>query len=224
MNDSVVNETKVLIPETAIGWDAARLDALVDGTIAIVLTLLVLELHVPKLLDGPEQLPFAMLSLGPSILCYILAFVSAGTLWVGHRSQFHYIRRTTRLQLWINLLFLLWVSLMPFAAALITAYPGHWLPAVVYGANLSLAGLALQWNWLYACKRPHLFGIEPPEQVRRGLIRRIGVGQAAYLLGILLAFVSGWISIMIYLLVPALYLLPSGLDPKWHLEQPGTDD
>ena len=145
-------------------------------------------------------------------------------LWVGHRSQFHFIRRTTRHQLWINLLFLLWVSLMPFSTALITAHPGHWLPAMLYGVDVSLAGLALQWNWSYACKRLHLFGIVPSDSVRMGLVRRVAIGQIAYAVGIVLSTVSGWLSIAIYLLVPTLYLLPSALDQRWHVQPEGTDE
>ena len=205
------------------GWDAGRLDALVDGTIAIVLTLIVFDLKVPMVPEGEAALPRAVLRMWPTFCCYLMAFLSAGMLWVGHRSQFHFIRRTTRHQLWMNLLFLLWVSLMPFSTALITAHPGHWLPAMLYGVDVSLAGIILQWNWRYACKRPHLFGIVPKDSVRKGLVRRLAIGQMAYAVGIVLAPVSGWLSIGIYLLVPTLYLLPSALDQRWHVEPDRTD-
>jgi uncharacterized membrane protein len=199
------------------GWSAARVDALTDGTIAIVLTILVLELKVPHP-DGPDAgvgLPTRLLDMWPVMVAYVLAFVSVGTLWVGHRSQFHFVHRTTRYQVWINLLFLMWVSLVPFVTGLMSEYPGQPLPVMLYGVVLTLAGASLQWNWLHACKRPQLFDTPPTVEQKRGFVRRIAIGQLAYLLGVALAFVSPWTSVVVYMLVPLYYLLPSGVDRHW---------
>jgi uncharacterized membrane protein len=198
-------------------WSASRVDALTDGTIAIVLTILALELKVPHP-DGPDAgaaLPTRLLHMWPVMLAYVLAFFSVGTLWVGHRSHFHFVHRTTRYQVWINLLFLMWVSLVPFVTGLMSEYPGRPLPVLLYGIVLTLAGASLQWNWLHACRRPELFTTPPTDAQKRGFVRRIAIGQAGYALGIALAYLNPWVSVVLYLLVPLYYLLPSGVDRHW---------
>src|SRR4030088_188078 len=93
-----------------------RIEALTDGVFAVAMTLLVLDIKVPELeppLAGAE-LPLKPLALWPKFLSYLISFVILGVYWVGHHIQLSFIRRADRPLLWINILFLLWVALVPF--------------------------------------------------------------------------------------------------------------
>src|SRR4051812_40441782 len=118
--------------EARIGASPHRIEALVDGVFAVAMTILVLELHVPEL--GPKATDADLLSalgeLAPKILSYASGFVILGTLWIGHHFQFHYIRRSSRALLWINLSFLLVSASLPFAVALLGTYGAMRVPCV----------------------------------------------------------------------------------------------
>src|SRR5450631_4181947 len=93
---------------SSVGLSAARIEALSDGVFAIAMTLLIFELKVPVLPKGVSAavLVRGILALWPQASCFALSFITAGTLWVAHRGQFHYIHRTDRQLLWINIVFL----------------------------------------------------------------------------------------------------------------------
>src|ERR1700687_2749265 len=112
---------------------AARIEALTDGIFAVAMTLLIFDLKVPKV---PQDIPFSqfaatLAALWPRLLCFVMSFMTTGTLWVAHRGQFHWIERTDRFALWINLLFLLFVSALPFSTNLLAEYPRQPLAVMV---------------------------------------------------------------------------------------------
>lgn len=98
----------------------ARLETLADGVFAIVMTLLVFELRIPELPGAAAaDLWAAVVLLGPSLLSFIVSFLVLGVYWVGHHSQFQHIRRADQTLLWLNILFLMCVSLVPFSAGML---------------------------------------------------------------------------------------------------------
>jgi uncharacterized membrane protein len=99
-------------------YDPARVLALTDGVFAIVITLLVLEVHVPELTGG-HSLNEALAELRPSLVAFVISFILAGMYWVGHRDLFALIRRTDRGLVWLNILYLLPLCLLPFGAGLL---------------------------------------------------------------------------------------------------------
>src|SRR5215471_1982543 len=98
-----------------------RIEALTDGVFAVAMTLLVLDIRVPELHQplATAELPLKLLSLWPKFLSYTISFVILGVYWVGHHVQLSFIRRADRPLLWINILFLLWVALVPFPIGLL---------------------------------------------------------------------------------------------------------
>jgi uncharacterized membrane protein len=92
--------------------DPSRVLALTDGVFAIIITLLVLEVHVPELTQG-HSLTEALAELRPSLIAFVISFVLAGMYWVGHRDLFALIRRTDRGLVWLNILYLLPLCLLP---------------------------------------------------------------------------------------------------------------
>ena len=97
--------------------DPARLMALTDGVFAIVITLLVLEIHVPELTGG-ESLVDAIKEIRPSFVAFTISFLAVAIAWSAHRDLFAHVRLTDRNLVWLNLLYMLPLSLLPFGAAL----------------------------------------------------------------------------------------------------------
>jgi uncharacterized membrane protein len=95
--------------------DPSRVLAMSDGVFAIIITLLVLEVHVPELTDG-RSLNAALREILPSLTAFVISFILAGMQWVGHRDLFSLIRRTDRGLVWLNILYLLPLCLLPFGA------------------------------------------------------------------------------------------------------------
>jgi uncharacterized membrane protein len=153
-----------------------RIEALTDGVFAVAMTLLVLDLRVPELQPPLDisQLPVRLLALWPKFLSYAISFVILGVYWVGHHIQLSFIRRADRPLLWINLLFLLWVALVPFSTALLSEYPAAQAAITVYGLNLIAIGLTLALHWWYATvEAQHVDADIHPGLVRGALLRTL---------------------------------------------------
>jgi uncharacterized membrane protein len=194
-----------------------RVEALTDGVFAVAMTLLVLDLKVPELEQAlaSAELPYRLLALWPKFLSYAISFVILGVYWVGHHLQLSFIRSADRPLLWINILFLLWVALVPFSTALLSEYTKHRLAIAVYGGNMIAIGLTLALHWWYATSRRR--HVDP--DVHPGLVRaamaRVLMGPLLYLVAIALSFFSPELSLALCALVPILYILPGRLDVHW---------
>ena len=213
--------SRSLSPGTGGGMSTSRLEALVDGVFAVAMTLLVLNLAVPREPAGlsaaalSQRLLHDLIYLRVTLLTYAISFVIAGVYWVGHHNQFAVIRRTDRVLLWITILFLMGVTCIPFSTALLGTYPGQQSAVVIYGSNLIVVGLVLYLQWWYATKSHRLTDRELDPLLVRRAARRILMGPAIYLLAIGLAFIGfagPTVSIAIYALVPFLYILPGRVD------------
>lgn len=200
--------------DAAGGLPKSRIEALSDGIFAVAMTILVLELHVPELPAGASgaALAAALVHLAPKLAGYAVGFVILGTLWINHHYQFHYVRRTDRVLLWINLIFLLSVSFLPFTVALLGTHGTQTIPAALYGAVLLVAGTCLLGHWRYATRGRRLTDADLPEATVTALNRRILLGMFGYGAGFALAFVAPRASLVTYALLPLLYLVPSRID------------
>jgi uncharacterized membrane protein len=201
--------------EALVGLPPHRIEALADGIFAVAMTILVLELHVPELGSGASdgRLLSALEDLLPKALSFVSGFVILGTLWIGHRYQFHYIRCSNRAILWINLVFLLAISFLPFVIALIGTHGPRPVTCILYGATLVAAMTCLLVQWLYATRpsRP-LVGHTLPPEVYAGLRNRVLMGMVGYGGGLLLAPVAPRASFICYAVTPLLYLVPARFD------------
>lgn len=189
-----------------------RVEALADGVFAIVMTLLVFDLRLPD--ATLAELPAALASLWPKFLGYFVSFLLLGIYWVGHRNQFNFIRRADQNFHWLNIFFFGVVCLVPFSTGVLSRYPDALLAVALYGANLILIGLALFALWTYATYRGHLVDANlPPAVVRLGKQRSL-LAPACYLVAILAGLIDPRLSLVIYALVPLLYIFP-GLQHFW---------
>lgn len=197
--------------------DTKRIEALSDGVFAIAMTILVLEVHVPQLPRplSPGSLGQALWHLAPSILAYGISFVILGTLWVGQHNQHHFLRRADRNLLWLNILFLSFISFLPFGTALLAKYADQPLAAAVYGGTLLCAGGLLYAQWAYATRGRRLVDANLPEAVVRGAERRILLGMGVYATAVVLSFVQPILGIALFALMPLAYVLPGAVDRHW---------
>src|SRR5437764_5838154 len=114
-----------------------RLEAFSDGVVAILITIMVLELRLPAGADWT-----ALRSLGPTFAAYVLSFVYLGIYWNNHHHLFHVVERVSGGIMWANLHLLFWLSLVPFATAWLGENHAAALPTAVYGVVLLMAAIA----------------------------------------------------------------------------------
>ena len=129
--------------------DPSRVLALTDGVFAIIITLLVLDIHVPEL-TAHESLRSAVSDIRPSFISFVIAFIVAAMQWVGHRDLFTLIRYTDRGIIWLNLLTLFAVCLLPFGSALLSHYYEDPLALRLFGLILMGTSVARTVIWVYA--------------------------------------------------------------------------
>ncbi len=178
----------------------SRLEAFSDGVLAIIITIMVLELKVPRGAD------LATLSgLYPVFLSYILSFLYVGIYWNNHHHLFHATRRVTAAVLWSNLHLLFWLSLLPFATAWMGQNQFAPLPTALYGTVLLLSGVA--YFILQRCILTDQ-GPDSPLALAFGRDWKGKLSLVLYTVAIPLAFVNPWISNTLYSVVALLWIVP----------------
>ena len=191
--------------------DPGRVLALSDGVFAIVITLLVLEIHVPELTRG-QDLSEALREVRPSFIGFLISFLVTAIAWAGHRDLFALIRRTDRTLVWLNLVYLLPLTLLPFGAALISRYDRESVALSLYGVQLLLIALTRLIVWLYATNRPHLLYEPIGRRTKLVGVLIVAVPAALYMLAILIAAGAPVASMVIYAGVPVLYFIAIFVD------------
>jgi len=186
--------------------DPARVLALSDGVFAVVITLLVLEIHVPELTQG-QSLAEALAEVRPSFNAFVVTFILTGMYWVGHRDLFALIRRTDRGLVWLNILYLLPVCLLPFGASLLGPYGREPTALHIYGLVLLAISVMRVVIWWYATSRPHLLWQRLDARQRRAGLALAAFPALIYLLAILVAAAAPTLSLLIYAGAPVLYFL-----------------
>lgn len=199
------------------GLTKSRVEALTDGVFAVAMTLLVFEIKVPGLLREASASGLArkLVALWPNFVGYAISFFILAIYWVGHHNQFHFIRRTDRPFLWLNVVFLFFVTLIPFSAALISAHPDEFIAIAFYGCNLIAVGLLLYSIWLYATRNRRLVDHDLSHEAVRQASQRILIAPCAFAVAIALGLFSTRASLALYALTALYYFFPSGIDVHW---------
>lgn len=163
-----------------------RLETLTDGVFAIAMTLLVLGLHVTDLASslGTHGLTLALLRQWPNLAAYALSFAIMGQYWVSTHTQFRFMRRADHWLLWLNIVYLFFISLVPFSADLLGRFGVIEPVVVIYGLNVFALSVVQVAMWAWATREQHLVDADLPESVvRQGyvlpLIGVVGYGLAA---------------------------------------------
>lgn len=184
--------------------DPGRVVAFTDGVFAIIITILVLDIRVPSDLSE-RSLRDALDEIGPTLIAWIISFLLVGMYWVWHRDLFVRIRGVNRDLVWLNLLFLVPVSLVPFAAAVLGEYHDEPIALHLYGVVLIAASLARVAMYWYVSRRPALLWEPATERARRFGLIVSAAPIVAYLLAMILADPVPSVSLGVYFAVPAAY-------------------
>ncbi len=193
------------------GQSLERLAALSDGIFAVAMTLLVLDLRVPvneaiHIHSVQDLLGALWVKLSPSLITYFMTFLTLGIFWVGQQTQLSLFARSNRNLTWIQLAFLLAVTLTPFSTGLLAAFITYRIALVAYWLNILLIGAVLLGSWKYA-ERAGLVKDETPVEMRSAVVRRILIAQSLYAFGALLCVVNTYVSIAVIVLVQLNYVI-----------------
>ena len=180
-----------------------RLEAFSDGVLAIIITIMVLELKVPHAVELAALKPVL-----PVLLSYVLSFIYVGIYWNNHHHLFQATEQVSGGILWANLHLLFWLSLFPFTTAWMGENHLAAIPTAIYGFVLLMAGIAY-----YVLERAIIAkqGRESFLAVAVGKEWKGALSLALYLAAIPLAFVSSWIASALYVFAAVLWLIP---DPR----------
>jgi uncharacterized membrane protein len=191
-----------------------RLEAFSDGVLAIIITVMVLELKVP---GAPYDLHTLVHTSGLGLLTYLLSFVYIGIYWNNHHHMFQISRYVDGSVLWANLHLLFWLSLYPFTTTWLDDSHVALTPTVVYGVNLLGAAIGYYVLQLRMLRLPET-GRRLREVIGRDLKGRLS--PVIYLAGIALAFVRPWLALGPFVLVALMWLVPDRRVEHYLAEHP----
>jgi uncharacterized membrane protein len=178
----------------------ARLEAFSDGVIAIIITIMVLELKVPH---GDE--PAALRPLIPVFISYVLSFVHVGIYWNNHHHMLHAARKVNGPILWANLHLLFWLSLVPFVTGWMGENHFAELPVALYGTVLLMAGVAY---YILSRTLIRYEGAKSTLATALGNDFKGRISVAIYVAAIALAFANRWLAVGLYVAVAVMWLVP----------------
>jgi uncharacterized membrane protein len=177
-----------------------RLETFSDGVLAIIITIMVLELKVPHGDDLEALRPVSA-----SFAGYVVSFVYVGIYWNNHHHLMHVVRRVDGWIMWANMHLLFWLSLIPITTGWLGEHPGAPTPTLLYGAVLFMAGIA----WLLLQRAIiHHHGRESELARAIGGDHKGKLSGLAYLVAVGVAFIASWISIAIYVAMAIVWLIP----------------
>ena len=182
-----------------------RLEAFSDGVIAIIITIMVLELHPPA--DGSWN---ALAHEWPKFLAYVLSFIYIGIYWNNHHHLMHTVERVDGAVLWANMHLLFWLSLVPFTTAWLGDHPRDSAPTVLYGVSLLMPAIAyaILVRSIIAEQLGHSGGKQSKLRDAVGNDAKGSLSLALYLSGIGAAFFSNYLAWLFFATVAIIWLIP----------------
>jgi uncharacterized membrane protein len=212
---STTQETPANTPEkkeTSVMISADRLKTIADGVFAVAMTLLVLELVVPELKEhSNRELTSVLLSMWPKFLAYVLSFLIVGIYWLVHHVIFDAIKYYNSTLAWINIIFLLFVALIPFTTSLLGEYFLMKTSTIIYGVHLLLMFLGGYSLWTYSTWKHILVVPDLDPTVVKGAKTMGYVYFCVLTIAIIIAFFIPLISLIIYGLFVLLILVFTAL-------------
>ena len=177
-----------------------RMETFFDGVVAIIITIMVLEMKAPHGTSIEALSPLI-----PVLLSYVLSFVYLGIYWNNHHHMMQACEKVTGSMLWANLYLLFWLSLIPFTTAWMGQNHFAKLPAAAYGVVLLMSAIA------YLILQKRIIASQGDDSLLKKAVGRDWKGKLSAILNvaaILLAFLSSWLSMAIYVLVALIWVVP----------------
>ncbi len=198
------------------GIGSDRLEALCDGILAVAMTLLVLDikLEAKDSITTDAHLLQHLLDVERTLTVYFISFIVLGMYWVAHALQFHYVQRVDKGMIWINLAFMLLVTLVPFTTNVMITYDALRLPVIIYGINQLLLAMILLVNINYLARHRRLAEPELDATLVRFIHGRLLLLATIPALSILVALVSPRAALYVYALMIAVHFIPQHIVEK----------
>jgi uncharacterized membrane protein len=201
------------IVETETLEGTARIEAFSDGVVAIIVTILILEIHVPELLEYTNSAAWDAFShILPKLVAFFISFVTVAIFWVNHHHFFHPLKKSDSAMLWHNNHLLFWLSVVPFVTAFAGNYPSIPFVVALYGFVLFMAAFAFTLMIRYVYFKTNLYPENTTKESRMIHYKRSWPGTFLYGISIPLAFVHPYIAIAIFLILPVFYFIPQRVE------------
>ena len=195
--------------------NTSRIEAFSDAIIAIAMTILILEVHVPQLSDtSTASVIQGLMEVLPHFLSFALSFVTLAVIWVNHHTFFHSLRGTDGALQWYNNNLMFWVCVIPFVTAFLGAHPFVPIVVALYGVVMALMAGAFSLMVHYVFFRTDLLPESISLRARTMEARRSLVGVSLYALSIPLALFAPTLSLILFAAVILIYLLPNPFDTE----------
>ena len=200
---------------TGPGMSVGRLEAFSDGVLAIVITLLILEIHVPDPKENPGQLGQELAKQWPHYVAFLLSFLVVGVIWLNHHATFNLLARTDHRMQVLNLLLLLPVTVLPWPTDLLATYAvagtagEQRIAVVVYGLTSTAMAVAFNVLWRYLRRHTELHKPHVSDDLLTVRNQRYNLGLAVYPVATAIGLISAPLFMAIMLALALLYLLPT---------------
>jgi TMEM175 potassium channel family protein len=200
--------------QRALVEGSGRLEAFSDGVFAIVVTLLIIEVHLPELdTSGNEAMWAALVSIAPKLISFTVSFATIAIYWVNHHHFFSRVTHSDWKLLWANNFLLFWLTVVPFTTAVVGDHPGEPVAVFVYGLNLGLAAAAFSLMGWYVFFKGDLVSPAVTMDERRSEFRRAAFGAVVYFGAAFVGLVAAPIALIAYAIMPLVYVVPTLLAP-----------
>jgi uncharacterized membrane protein len=203
----MITENDEHIHEDHLLKDPTRILALSDGVFAIIMTLLVLEIKVPELEShNPEMFKRLMMDCAYKLFLFIISFLLAGVYWVGHRMLFSLVKKVNNTLVWLNIIFLMICSLIPFGAALLGHYSNNTIALAAYGILLTMLAAWRLLMYVYVTSN-HKLLYKPVSSIKRKRIIHVMIfAPVMFLLSISITGIFPIAALVFYAITPPLFV------------------
>ena len=191
-----------------------RLEAFSDGVFAIVVTLLIIEVHLPELVgSGNGAMLAALAEIAPKLISFTVSFATIAIYWVNHHHFFSRVTHSDWKLLWANNLLLFWLTVVPFTTAVVGDHPTEPVAIFIYGVNLALAAGSFSLMGWYVYFKGDLVSPAVTMTERRGEWRKATAGAVVYLAAAAIGLVAPPLAIAMFLILPFAWVVPTLLAP-----------
>lgn len=189
-----------------------RIVAFSDGVIAIIITLMILDIHFPHISHetASNEVWVALSNMFPQIIAYAVSFYGLGIFWINHHHFFHMIKHSDRNLLWLNLNLLFWLSLIPLPTSYLAEHYDSAIATTLYGSVMLISHSSFGLLVFYASKKNLIVDNHSKDAIKR-ILRMIIISCILWLTAIAVGYFSTYISYGIILLIAVFYFLPQNL-------------
>jgi uncharacterized membrane protein len=201
------------MPQKLVSMPIHRLEAFSDGVIAIVITLMILEIKIPVVSDNASGIEIwtQWFNLLPALTAYVLSFIMLGLLWVNHHQFFLQLKQLDRKLLWYNLHLLFWMCIIPIPTAFLGQHFQKPEATALYGFTMFMTASAFAIMREYVHRHEHLLIDNLSTALRKKLRVKLLGTVILYFISIFAGYISNYISIAIFVLIIIIYFMPQNI-------------